>query len=127
MSYNNSVKTPFIFSANEIEKGIVIIDIEGPVNSRHSPMLREAIQKSFNKKKSIVIINMEKLEYMDSSGLATIVEGLQLAEATRGKFVLAGAINQKIMHLFEISRLDNLFEYYASVDEAKIKLMQPVS
>jgi len=90
-------------------------------------MLREAIQKSFNKKKSIVIINMEKLEYMDSSGLATIVEGLQLAEATRGKFVLAGAINQKIMHLFEISRLDNLFEYYASVDEAKIKLMQPVS
>ncbi len=123
MSYNNLAKAPFIFSANENEKGIVIIEVEGAVNSRHSPMLRESIQKSFKKKKRIVIINMEKIEYMDSSGLATIVEGMQLAESTKGKFVLAGKIHQKIMHLFEISRLDNLFEYYDSVEEAKSKLI----
>jgi len=111
------IHSPFAFSVSE-DNGIVVIEAAGPLNSRHSPMLRDAIKKAYTNRIKHVIVNVDEVNYMDSSGLATLVEGVQLAEKHGGKFVLAGTIHEKVFHLFEITRLDGLFENYASVQEA---------
>ena len=58
---------------------IALIVLDGPVNSAHSPKLREAINQVFSDDILGVIIDFNKTEYIDSSGIATLVEAMQLA------------------------------------------------
>lgn len=123
MTNESPFHSPFAFSVSE-ENGIVVIDAAGPLNSRYSPMLRDAIKKAYTNHVKHVVVNVGEIHYMDSSGLATLVEGVQLAESHGGKFVLAGTIHEKVFHLFEITRLDDLFDNYPSVEEARTQLAQ---
>ncbi|MBI1389184.1 MAG: anti-sigma factor antagonist [bacterium] len=103
---------------------VVVVRISGPVSAAHSPELRTIISGSFQKGKS-VIVDLGGCEYMDSSGLATLVEGVQLAEHNKKSFLVTGEFDDKVKHLFEITRLDELFEefHYATIDEAKSQLV----
>lgn len=121
-STREDVSAPsFEFSVSE-KKDVVVIDARGSVNSRYSPMLRDVINKAYEEKYKNVIVNVGAIDYMDSSGLATLVEGMQLAEKNKGKFVLAGTIHEKVIHLFEITRLDGLFENYPTVQDALLAI-----
>lgn len=106
----------------EEEYRLTFIAISGAVNSTYSPQLRDTISKVFANPQRGVVVNLSGVTYMDSSGLATLVEGVQLAERSEGKFVLAGEIPEKVLHLFEITRLDGLFERYDSMQDAKEKI-----
>lgn len=120
-SQNQTPVSSFEFTVSK-EKGAVVIDARGSVNSRYSPMLRDAINQAYDEDCKHVIVNVDRVEYMDSSGLATLVEGMQLAEQNQGKFVLAGTIHEKVVHLFEITRLDGLFENYPTVQDALLAI-----
>ena len=106
---------------------VVVIDIAGSLSAAYSPRLREAIGEVFKSNARGVIVDMSGVVYMDSSGLATLVEGVQLAEESQGKFVLAGLIRERIQHLFEITRLDGLFEQFENSEAAKNHLFSALS
>lgn len=110
---------PFSFTSSRDGDGIAVIHIEGAVNSWNSVVLRRAINEAFEGNQKKVVVEIGKVNYMDSSGLATLVEGVQLAEKHGGRFILAGAFHEKVIHLFEITRLDSLFENYPTLQEAK--------
>ena len=54
---------------------------------------------------------------MDSSGLATLVEAMQIARKSQGKLVIC-ALQQKVRSIFEIARLDMVFKIVNTRDEA---------
>jgi anti-sigma B factor antagonist len=108
----------FAFSVSK-DQGIAVIQVKGAVNSHSSMLLRNAINEAFDGKQKKVVVEIGEVNYMDSSALATLVEGVQLAEQHKGRFILAGAIHEKVIHLFEITRLDGLFENYPTLQEAK--------
>ena len=69
-----------------------------------------------NKPKQLVI-DLTKVTYLDSSGLAVLIEGMQNVQKYGGKFRLAG-VQEDVKHVFDIARLDQVFEIYPDVDAA---------
>ena len=105
------------------EKNYAIVSILGDVDLYSSPKVREKIIKLTNQKKTIIIMNLSGVSYMDSSGVATMVEGLQLTEKYNGKFFLCG-LNNMVREVFELSRLDTVFSIYENLDTVQKELLQ---
>jgi anti-sigma B factor antagonist len=95
-----------------------VFEVSGSINSVHSPRLREAMTKAFKNSPKGMIIDLSQVGYIDSSGLATLVEGIQLSESNNVKFMISGKLDEKIQHMLEITRLTELFIHYPTLDEA---------
>jgi anti-sigma B factor antagonist len=95
-----------------------LVQVSGEVDMSNSPTVRETLLDLTGQKVGAIVVNLEGVTYMDSSGIATLVEGLQEANAYGGKFRLA-ALTPKVMQVFELARLTDVFEIFASVDLAK--------
>ena len=98
-------------------EGISIYNIEGEINISTSPQLKKAFEKEISKK---IVINFQKVTYIDSSGLATLVEVLKRSRTNGGSLGLSG-MTDKVKSLFEITKLDKLFQIYASPEDAVAK------
>ena len=68
-------------------------------------------------KPSKLVVDLAGVEYMDSSGVATLVEALQIARKNNTKVVLCD-LKDKVRSIFEIARLDTVFTIVGSRDEA---------
>ncbi len=98
-----------------------LVQVSGEVDMSNSPTVRETLIDLTGQKAGAIVVNLEGVTYMDSSGIATLVEGLQEANAYGGKFRLA-ALTPKVMQVFELARLTDVFEIFPSVDLAKVGL-----
>ena len=97
--------------------GAMIMAVSGDIDMYSSPLLREELLALVNKKVSPVLIDFKEVSYIDSSGIATFVEGLKGVMAFGGKLKLI-SLPSGIAEIFNFSRLDKVFEIYGSVDEA---------
>jgi anti-sigma B factor antagonist len=86
-----------------------LISVEGEIDLYSSPELRKAVLKAVPKAESGVAVRLEKVGYMDSSGVATLVEGLRSAKQHDKTFVLE-APSSAVMKVLELARLDSVFE-----------------
>ncbi len=96
------------------EEGIALFEVNGEINITTSPELKRTFEKQPAKR---VVIDLEKVSYIDSSGLATLVEILKRVKAQGGFLGLSG-MSDKVKSLFEITKLDKLFLVYRSRSEA---------
>jgi len=90
-------------------EGVTIAEVEGEINISTSPELKKRFEKVSEPK---VIINLSKVDYVDSSGLATLVEILKKARSRGGSIHLTH-LSDKVRSLFEITKLDKLFGIYS--------------
>lgn len=96
----------------------LIIDVRGKVDLFSSPKMRSAILEAINHKGiSQVSINLTEVTYLDSSGVATLVEGLQRARSRHCRFVLFG-LQDATREVLELARLDRIFEIRATEADA---------
>jgi anti-sigma B factor antagonist len=96
----------------------LIIDVRGKVDLFSSPKMRSAILEAIgNKGISQVSINLSQVTYLDSSGVATLVEGLQRARARPCRFVLFG-LQDAAREVLKLARLDKIFEIRATEADA---------
>ena len=101
-----------------IEKpGASIVVFSGEIDLQSSPVAREILIKCFkNKDKVKVIVDLSEVSYIDSSGVASLVEALQAAKKSGGMFALA-ASSEPTRRVLELARLDKVFTMFDSVDE----------
>ena len=86
-----------------------IIAVEGDIDLYSSPELRTAVLKAVPKATTGVGIHLGGVSYMDSSGVATLVEGLRSAKENGKTFALV-APSASVMKVLELARLDSIFE-----------------
>ncbi len=101
------------------KEGVLIIEVNGEINISSSPELKRAFEKVQATK---VLINLSRVGYVDSSGLATLVELLKKVKARGGALTLTN-VSDKVRSLFEITKLDKLFGIYAT-DEMALKSLK---
>lgn len=94
-----------------------IIEITGDVDLYSSPMVRKTILKFISKKSPFILVNLAGVSYMDSSGVATLVEGLQMINEYKGMFGIFN-VQGAVKDVFELSRLDKVFNIYNNETEA---------
>ena len=95
----------------------VFVNIEGEVDLYSSPQVRKKIFDLVKKKVPVILINLEKVKYMDSSGVATLIEGLQQCNKYNGRFALFG-LQDNVREVFELTRLDKIFEIHSDRESA---------
>lgn len=98
--------------------GVMIYQVDGEVNISTSPDLKKQFEKQPAKK---VVVDLAKVNYIDSSGLATLVELLKKTKGHGGSLALAG-MSEKVKSLFEITKLDKLFPIFPTQQEAVTKV-----
>lgn len=99
------------------KSGLVVCHVDGEVDINTSPDIKKSFDKLISSKTPKIVINLSKVTYVDSSGLATLVEILKNMRAYGGRLRLTN-MSGKIKSLFEITKLEKLFEIIADEDEA---------
>lgn len=101
----------------EDREGVLICYILGDIDINTSPQIKKIFDKIISDKKSKLVVNFKDVNYVDSSGLATLVEILKGLRTYGGKLKLTN-LSTKVMNLFEITKLEKLFEITQEEDEA---------
>lgn len=86
-----------------------VIKVVGEVDLYTSPKLRSEILKAVLAAEAEVQIDLSEVEYMDSSGVATLVEGFKGARENAKTFKLVSP-SQAAMKVLELAKLDRVFE-----------------
>lgn len=97
--------------------GVIEHHVRGEVDMNCSPELRIKLTASFAQHHKVVIVNLAGVDYMDSSGIATLVEGLQWSHKSHNRFVLV-SLSPRVKDVFEMTGLLTVFEIYDSSAEA---------
>ncbi|RNC81022.1 MAG: anti-sigma factor antagonist [Phycisphaera sp.] len=101
----------------DTREGATILRPIGDVDLSRSPSLRNNIRKVFENPPEKVIVELSEVSYMDSSGVATLVEAMQLSRKSNAKLVLC-SMTERVFSIFEIARLDQVFTIRPDVDAA---------
>jgi len=95
-----------------------ILDITGDIDLAHSPAMRKALLQEIREKKMArVFLNLEKVRYIDSSGIASLVEGLKASRDMGSRLILFG-LSKSVREVMELSRLQKIFEIHDSEAQA---------
>jgi len=89
--------------------GALTFAVEGEVDLYTSPDLRAAILNAAPPANGVLAVDLRGVSYMDSSGVATLVEGLKSAGQKKASFVLMSP-SPSVMKVLQLSRLDAVFE-----------------
>jgi anti-sigma B factor antagonist len=84
------------------------VRVSGDLDMQSSPQLRKTLLALVARRVGRLVVNLEDVPYVDSSGLATLVECRQGVSQYGGKLELAG-VNGHIRPVFELARLDQFF------------------
>jgi anti-sigma B factor antagonist len=103
--------------SNTNKDGIEIVDVEGEIDVYTAPRLRELLIELVNKKNYQLVVNMEKVEFLDSTGLGVLVGGLKRVRAHDGSLDLV-CTQERILKIFRITGLTRVFGIHESVDQA---------
>jgi anti-sigma B factor antagonist len=96
---------------------IQILELSGELDYHSSPELREKLTELTSKQSPKILVNLAGVDYMDSSGIATFVEAFQKSKRYQGRLILA-ALTPTVRGVFEIAKLDSIFEIAPTVKEA---------
>lgn len=101
----------------EVAGNAAILRVEGDIDLCTSPALRQAILEAVKKEMTPIVINLSCVTYMDSSGVATLVEGFQLSREYKGVVRLVG-LTERVAEVFKLARLHQVFELCQTETEA---------
>lgn len=94
-----------------------ILEIEGEVDVYTSPQLKQDLVTLAEQGTKHVVIDLSKVEYLDSTGLGVLIGGLKRLREAGGNMALVGP-GMRIQRIFEITGLNKIFDIYATEAEA---------
>jgi anti-sigma B factor antagonist len=96
--------------------GCIVIALDGEIDLETAPAVRKALLDHLKKGKNL-LIDLAQVSYIDSSGIASLVEGLQMARK-QGHDLALVAVSQRAHRVLELARLDKVFTLHADIASA---------
>ena len=94
----------------------IVIQPQNYLNLQTSGILRQQLAEISTDRHKLWVIDMTDLEFIDSSGLCTLVGGLNIARHQGCRLVICN-LSVKVRLIFEITQLDQLFEIFDSFEQ----------
>ena len=95
-----------------------IFDLQGDIDFANSPEVRQSLLREIRESRvARVVVNLSGVHYIDSSGVASLVEGLKASRDLGSRFILFG-LSTPAREVLQLSRLLKVFEIYDSEEEA---------
>jgi anti-sigma B factor antagonist len=97
---------------------VTILDLRGDITLFNSPEIRKALMELLRDQRvPQLFVNMTSVKYVDSSGIASLVEGLKIARDLGSRFVLYG-LSKPAITVLELTHLLRVFEVHGNEEEA---------
>jgi anti-sigma B factor antagonist len=91
---------------------VVILDIDGQImGGPDSEVFQQTIQSLLTSGKSKIVVNLQSVNWMNSTGLGILISGFSLLDKSGGKMKLLH-VSERIASLLEITKLSSIFESY---------------
>ena len=97
--------------------GFTVIEVGGEIDVYTAPKLKERLVSLVESGSYQLIVDMESVEFLDSTGLGVLVGGLKQARAHEGWIDLV-CTQSRILRIFRITGLNRVFSIYDTVPEA---------
>ncbi|HEY6905630.1 MAG TPA: STAS domain-containing protein [Candidatus Acidoferrales bacterium] len=95
-----------------------IVDVVGDITLYNSPEVRRSLLGTLREQGvSRVIVNLQKVNYIDSAGIASLVEGLKVSRDLKRGFALCG-LSPTAREVLQLTRLLKVFEVHDTEQEA---------
>jgi anti-sigma B factor antagonist len=98
------------------ERGKQIVELRGEIDLESSPKARQVLLKVVDQGKPI-LVELSGVSYMDSSGIASLVEAYQKAKKKGAEFALVN-VNPSVLRVLNLARLDKVFTFYENLESA---------
>lgn len=102
----------------ETREGWTVFHLDGDLDSGSAADLQSRYMKSLNSGLTSFLVDLGKVHYVDSSGLAALVK-LYKETRTRGGSLGLCAVQKDAMKIFQLTRLDKIFTIYPDTDSAR--------
>jgi anti-sigma B factor antagonist len=104
-------------SARRLDK-TTVFDISGDIDLATSPELRKPLLRELRELRTPrVVLNLKAVRYIDSSGVASLVEGLKASRDVGSRFILFG-LNTTVREVLQLSKLVRIFEICENEEQA---------
>jgi anti-sigma B factor antagonist len=111
---------------------VKILELSGRFDSYTAPQVRQWLEEAADKEPAQLVLNLTGIHFVDSTALATLVQGMKRCRTLNGDLRLC-CLQQPVRMIFELTRLDKAFEIFASEEAAvqtfdsqkEIGLLQP--
>ncbi len=102
----------------ELKNGVVLFEIEGNIVGGPDAMtLNEEVHKLVGGGTKKFIVDLKSVEHINSSGLGILIASLNAVRQAGGDLKIANA-SSKVLELLKITKLNQIFDSYKSIDEA---------
>ena len=99
-------------------QGVCVIDLKGKITIGSGDVeLRETVKRMIKEGKKKMILNLEKVSYIDSAGLGEIIRCYTTISKEGGKIVLLNP-SHKVYDLFQLTKLDQVFTVFDDENKA---------
>ena len=96
--------------------GRLIVALEGEIDLEQAGAVRRALLDALKKGRT-VLVDLSAVTYIDSSGIASLVEGLQVAKKQKTELALV-SVSQRVRRVLELARLDKVFRIHVDLAAA---------
>lgn len=104
--------------STRVSGSATVIDVTGDITLYSSPEVRKVLLDLLREKRvPRVVINLQNVKYIDSAGVASLVEGLKVSRDLKSGLALYG-LGRTTREVLELTRLIRVFEVYESEEEA---------
>jgi anti-anti-sigma factor len=101
----------------QVDSGATVVAPTGRLDVAGAPALKDAISEALKNGQPRVVLDMEGVSFVDSTGLGSVIAALKQIRSSQGDLRLA-APNQQVRVVLELTTLDRVFPYYSTVEEA---------
>ncbi len=105
------------FTEKDVDEVTVLRVQDARLDSRISQLYKQEFLKMKDAGITEVIVDLTEVDFIDSSGLGSLLLGRRIFNAENGDLRIIGA-HEKVARMFEIAKLDRVFEFYDSVEAA---------
>jgi len=103
--------------SRQVDNGVTVVAPTGRLDVAGAPALKDAISEALKNGQAKVVIDMEGVSFVDSTGLGSVIAALKQIRSSQGDLRLA-APNQQVRVVLELTTLDRVFPYFSTVEEA---------
>ncbi len=97
--------------------GVVILDITGEIDLYNAPEIKDIVNSLIEDKHFNLVINLEKVSYIDSSGIGALISSLSNLKKYQGGLKIINVF-ASVRKVFELTKLTSFFEIYDEEPEA---------
>ena len=112
-----SILPHFELSSETLDPRTHVVHVKGEIHVSTAPEFAQRLDEAIQTSASAIVLDLTEVEFIDSTGLSVLLNGLRSVTLRGGRLALAVS-NPTVLRLFEITRLDSTFDIEPTLGDA---------